>query len=303
MARVKPLFCAWPIGFPVALRRYRGIGLLVVLSILLSGCAGIGGDGVFGSVDQTGGGRYSQRYDAHPDDPPDVSGVPYAVPRVESPSRYGNPRRYTVRGQSYAVMSSSRGYTAEGLASWYGTKFHGHKTSNGEVYDMYKMTAAHKTLPLPTYLKVTNLDNGRTAIVRVNDRGPFHGNRLIDLSYAAASKLGYLHKGTAHVRIEAIDPQRWLEARRRAQRQASGDDDEPVYLQVASLSNPQAAQRLKTRMQQMLNLPVKVMPSYGVKTWYRVRIGPLKDTESIERASQAIADTELGDPLVVRSDS
>jgi rare lipoprotein A len=116
---------------------------------------------------------------------------------------------YTVLGKTYYPMQDSRNYRAEGTASWYGTKFHGQNTANGELYDLYGMSAAHKTLPLPAYVRVTNLANGRSVVLRVNDRGPFYSDRIIDLSYAAAKKLGYAEIGTAHVRVEGIDPQQW----------------------------------------------------------------------------------------------
>ncbi len=144
--------------------------------------------------------------DAAPANPRDVSNVQNAVPRTEAHSRYGNPDSYVVYGKRYHTRKSSQGYKEKGGASWYGTKFHGRRTSSGEPYDMYAMTAAHKTLPLPSYVEVTNLDNGRKVIVRVNDRGPFHDGRIIDMSYAAAVKLGMLGKGTAHVEVRAIDP-------------------------------------------------------------------------------------------------
>ena len=139
--------------------------------------------------------------------PPPVPGaVPDAVPRVEPRSRYGNPPFYEVFGKRYYVLSSSVGYWERGVASWYGPGFHKERTSTGESYDMYGMTAAHKTLPLPAYVRVTNLQNGRSVVVRVNDRGPFVGNRIIDLSYTAAAKLDMLRNGTAMVEIRSIDP-------------------------------------------------------------------------------------------------
>jgi len=133
-------------------------------------------------------------------DPPD------AVPVEEPRSRYGNPESYEVRGVTYHVLETSEGYEAEGTASWYGEEFQGRRTSSGEPYDMYAMTAAHRTLPIPTYVEVTNLENGRTVVVRVNDRGPFHEGRIIDLSYAAAQKLGLVGPGTARVRVRALEP-------------------------------------------------------------------------------------------------
>ena len=141
--------------------------------------------------------------DTVPTDIPDVDRIPEPTPRSESPSRYGN-RSYSVLGKRYQVMESAEGYDEVGIASFYGNKFHGRRTSNLEVYDMYAFTAAHKTLPLPSYARVTNLDNGRSIVVRVNDRGPFHAGRIIDLSYAAAVKLGYRDKGVARVEVKGL---------------------------------------------------------------------------------------------------
>jgi len=167
-------------------RRRSGVGLLLLLLLLLgllSGCSGTG-DKV----------------------PEKLSDIPDAKPKVEPKSKYGNPKSYVVFGRRYYTKASSKGYVERGLASWYGKKFHGRKTSNGERYNMYAMTAAHKSLPLPTYVRVTNLTNRRSTVVRVNDRGPFHGKRIIDLSYSAARKLGMAAKGVAMVEVRAIDP-------------------------------------------------------------------------------------------------
>ena len=138
--------------------------------------------------------------------PPPPESVPDMVPRIEPRSRNGNPPFYEVMGKRYFVLSSSLGYVERGVASWYGPGFHKVRTSTGEPYDMYAMTAAHKTLPLPAYVRVTNLQNGRSIVVRVNDRGPFVGNRIIDLSYTAASKLDMLRNGTAMVEVRSIEP-------------------------------------------------------------------------------------------------
>jgi rare lipoprotein A len=128
------------------------------------------------------------------------------VPVAEPLSLYGNPEEYVVDGVTYRVLETARGYVEEGQASWYGEEFHGRRTSSGEPFDMYAMSAAHRSLPLPTYVRVTNLDNGLGTVVRVNDRGPFHGGRIIDLSWAAASKLGMIGPGTARVRVRALEP-------------------------------------------------------------------------------------------------
>lgn len=137
----------------------------------------------------------------------DVSRIPDAIPMPH----YGPVKAapYTVFGKQYYPIQDARRYQAVGPASWYGTKFHGQATANGETYDLYGMTAAHKTLPLPSYVRVTNLENGKSVILRVNDRGPFYSDRIIDLSFAAAKKLGYAEKGTARVKVEGIDPHEW----------------------------------------------------------------------------------------------
>ncbi|GAB3374293.1 septal ring lytic transglycosylase RlpA family protein [Azotobacter armeniacus] len=137
----------------------------------------------------------------------DVSQIPDAVPTPHNGPVKANP--YTVLGKTYYPMNDGRRYKATGTASWYGTKFHGQATANGEHYDLYGMSAAHKTLPLPSYVRVTNLDNQKSVILRVNDRGPFYSDRIIDLSFAAAKKLGYAETGTARVSVEGIDPDEW----------------------------------------------------------------------------------------------
>lgn len=148
-------------------------------------------------------GRYSQKHDSAPRHVPKNIARQSALPHYE-PYREINSRPYTVLGKRYFPMKSGKGFTQEGIASWYGQKFHGHLTSTGEVYDMYGMTAAHTTLPLPSFVRVTNLTNGKSVVVRVNDRGPFHDNRVIDLSFAAAKKLEYLQTGTAKVKLDVI---------------------------------------------------------------------------------------------------
>jgi rare lipoprotein A len=154
---------------------------------------------------------------AHKDGAPwwdvDVSRIPDATPTLHTGPYKANP--YTVLGKTYFPLQESKTYVASGTASWYGTKFHGQNTANGEVYDLYGMSAAHKTLPLPSYVRVTNLDNNKSVILRVNDRGPFYSDRIIDLSYAAAKKLGYAETGTARVKVEGIDPQQWWAAKGR----------------------------------------------------------------------------------------
>jgi len=170
---------------------------------------------------------------AHKDGAPwwdvDVSRIPDATPTLHTGPYKANP--YTVLGKTYFPLTDSKRYVAQGTASWYGTKFHGQNTANGEVYDLYGMSAAHKTLPLPSYVRVTNLDNNRSVILRVNDRGPFYSDRIIDLSYAAAKKLGYAEIGTARVKVEGIDPQEWWAQRGRPA---------PLMLNEPQVTQPQA---------------------------------------------------------------
>lgn len=156
--------------------------------------------------DYVAGGLYAPHIqDRAPDEIPDVDAIPEPEVKAEPRSRIGN-RSYAVMGKRYEVRDSAEGYVEEGMASFYGSKFHGRKTSNHEVYDMYAFSAAHKTLPLPSYVRVTNLSNGKSVVVRVNDRGPFHAGRIIDLSYAAATKLGFTRQGTARVEVRALTP-------------------------------------------------------------------------------------------------
>jgi len=165
------------------------------LVILLTSCAGLP--------------NHTNRKDGPPLIPKPMLFVKNATPKIEPKSRSGNPKSYVIKGKKYHVKKSDQGHTERGYASWYGTKFHGRKTSSGERYDMFAMTAAHKTLPIPTYVRVKNLRNGKAIIVKVNDRGPFVSGRIIDLSYAAAKKLEIYSNGTDKVEITSIDPQKW----------------------------------------------------------------------------------------------
>ena len=213
----------------------------------------------------------------------DVSRIPEPVPRVEPRSRYGNPESYSVFGRTYRVMDSASGYSERGIASWYGTKFHGKLTSSREPYDMYAFTAAHKTLPLPTFVRVTNLDNGVTLVLRVNDRGPFHANRIIDLSYAAAIRLGIAARGTGLVEVTAIDPAH-PDAAAVARPQTA--TSHRLFVQAGSFASRDNAQRLRERLQEtgFDDLFLDRVLTRG-ELFHRVRIGPL---ESIEQADALI---------------
>ena len=179
--------------------------------------------------------------DSAPKKPTRVDRTEKVIPKVEPKSKYGNPKSYVVFGKRYYTLSTAQGYVEQGIASWYGTKFHGRRTSSGETYDMYAMTAAHKTLPLPTYARVTNKRNGRSIIVRINDRGPFHGNRIIDLSYAAATKLGIVTMGTGLVEVRAIDPRASRIAHENSNKEEKQVTKQTLPKDVVDVSQPPAS--------------------------------------------------------------
>ncbi len=231
--------------------------------------------------------------DSGPSHDVDVSQIENAVPRVDPITIAGNKNPYTINGITYQLLPAAKGYSEEGEASWYGTKFHGRKTSNGETYDMYGMTAAHKTLPIPAYVRVTNLANQRQIIVRVNDRGPFHGGRIIDLSYAGAKKLGYANAGTARVRVEVIDPANFqtnsvslpslsAQVERSKKTQSFGviasERHVEPFLQVGVYRSAHSAQQLQARLALITSFPVSVRRFEAVKSpIYKVWIGPIVD--------------------------
>ena len=220
--------------------------------------------------------------DAAPDKQVDVSNIPNAVPKNEPKSRYGNPESYVVFGKRYYVLDSSKNYIEKGIASWYGTKFHGRRTSSGETYDMYAMTAAHKTLPLPTYVQVKNLNNGKYIIVKVNDRGPFHENRIIDLSYTAAIKLDIIKKGTGLVEVRAIDPIRSTKNSlvNEKKNKTSTNRDISFYIQVGTFGELENAEILKQKLSSLGDDLIKISNIViSGETLYRVRIGPITGTK------------------------
>jgi len=291
------------------MRRTRSVrrrSCAVLALLMLGGCAGpsapvVGGDPLV--------------------DPPGMERRAEPTPRAEPRSRAGNRSPYMVLGKTYHVMPTAAGYRAEGVASWYGRKFHGRRTANGERYDMFAFSAAHRSLPLPTWLRVTNLDNGRSVTVRVNDRGPFHDERIIDLSYAAAKRLGFAAAGTAPVRLEALSPrapgpreaiQTAQAAAAREARDASsggsvagaapaggeaggavGDGgsgaaapvERAYWLQAGVFGDSAAAQRLKHELERVLRdrgaAPVRL--SEAARDRVRVRIGPLADLDEANR--------------------
>ncbi len=270
----------------------RTLSTSVVLLCLLSAC--------------------SASRDSGPSSPVDVSHIPDAVPKHEKRTRAGNPSTYVVLGKRYHVLNSSRGFTQRGIASWYGNKFHGHKTSNGEIYDMYAMTAAHKTLPIPCYVQVTNLNNGKQVTVRVNDRGPFHENRIIDLSYAAARKLGITANGTGLVEIRTVEPgqpatqsasngapsTRTPQANRPAPVAATAKP--LLYLQLGSFIELDNAESLRAQLLiNNVNAAAIQTTTVDRRSIYRVRIGPINTVEEADRLATQISSLGIGVPTIV----
>lgn len=249
-----------------AVRTVKYAGWLNLMVVLLPSCSVI-----------------DSRIDGPPLQPVDITSIPDAVPRYEPRSRYGNPDSYIVNGERYHVLNTSSGYVERGIASWYGTKFQGRRTSSGESYNMYAMTAAHRTLPLPTFVEVRNLNNGNRVIVRVNDRGPFHVNRIIDLSYAAALKLGIVRDGTGLVEIRAIDPGNYRPEIVQA-KSVENTDINSFYLQVGSFSSYDNAVRLRNRLAGLADSLIHISEvKLGDRKIYRVRFGPITDVEIADR--------------------
>src|SRR5690554_1070365 len=270
----------------------------------------------------------------------DVSAIPDAVPTPHFGPVKASP--YTVLGKTYYPINDGRNYKATGTASWYGTKFHGQPTANGEKYDLYGMSAAHKTLPLPSYVSVTNLDNGRKVVLRVNDRGPFYSDRIIDLSFAAAKKLGFAESGTARVKVEGIDPYQWWAERRQPVPQGTAPalaasapapagrvelyspppqqhaaavspaelrsttgvvPERGLYLQVGAFANPDAAELLRARLSETVSVPVFISSVVlNRQVLHRVRLGPIGSSGEAQRVQQSVRLANLGSPQLVRPD-
>jgi rare lipoprotein A len=256
------------------------IVLSIVLAILLASCSHV------------------RKGDGPPSFPVDETRIPNAVPKPEKLSKYNLPV-YRVKGKTYKTLKSSKNFQQVGVASWYGTLFHTRRTSSGEPYNMLAMTAAHKTLPLPTYVEVVNLKNKRKIIVKVNDRGPFKDNRIIDLSYVAAKKLGMIGHGTTMVKVTAIDPYRYqrnlMLAKEKARPTPFKDSihttlakhhtkhhtkhhDKDRYLAIGSFKNRLHATRLKEKLHRELKVPVLITESRSAR--YLVQVGPLHDAKA-----------------------
>jgi len=251
--------------------------LLIVCAVLIQGCSQI--KQVEGVKD--GPGREL-----------DVSSIPDAIPRIEPITVAGNKNPYTVFGKTYHLLPSAEKYRQVGIASWYGTKFHGNPTSNGEIYDMYAMTGAHKTLPIPSYVRVTNLENNRSIVIRINDRGPFHRDRIIDLSYVGALKLGFADQGTARVEVQALRPETkpngqlvdletQIQPQPEARRKIVDLPELPrggVFLQIGAFIERSGAEILKEKIQPLTSLSIEVLQH---KNLFKVKIGPIRNSDRL----------------------
>ncbi len=278
-----------------------GVSMLVVLA-LLAGCRSAPEPPLNQSGERVPAPSRAYSTDGPPDViPPGLENQPDPVPRIEPKSTRGNPETYRVFGKTYRTMKSAEGYYATGLASWYGRKFHGRSTSSGEPYDMLKLTAAHRALPLPTYVRVTNLDNGRSTLVRVNDRGPFHSDRIIDLSFAAAYKLGFADRGTARVRLEVWTPDDAPAPRARANRALAEAPLIPrrFVLQAGAFRSLASADALKASLERLTGSRAYVV-RVSDETIYRVRIGPIESEAEALRLRSLIRDANLGEPMIIR---
>lgn len=264
----------------------RRLHALVAL-LLVAGCAGAPRREPPPAPAEQGGGLYAPHIrDGGPAVPPDLSGVEEPEPRREPRARYGNRSPYTVLGRSYRVIEDPRGHVERGVASWYGEKFHGRATSSMEPYDMYAMTAAHKTLPLPTYARVTNLENGRSVVLRINDRGPFKDDRILDLSYAAAVRLDVHRKGTARVEVRVLDegvPLPAGAAVATAPASAPARIEGPALVQVGSFADKENARALAGRLREARLRDVHLDSARvdGRRVW-RVRLGPFRSADEAQ---------------------
>lgn len=249
--------------------------------------------------------RYEQAQDSGPDQDQSVEKLADAIPRWEPQTIAGNKTPYRVRGKQYDILPSQAGYVAEGTASWYGKKFHGHETANGEIYDMFGMSAAHKTLPIPSYVRVTNLLNQKQVIVRVNDRGPFHGDRLIDVSYAAAKKLGFHQAGTTKVKIEAIvsskngsNSTQPFDALASERVHKAAKLPENTFLQIGAFSEKQKAFAIRQQLASFVKIPVLVVP-HQTRSLYRVRLGPISNHWQLANMRHLLAEHRFNNTQLV----
>lgn len=244
---------------------------------------------------QTGGGSYLEGDGPGTGVPSDIANIPNAVPRAEPLHRYAN-RPYSVLGKNYTPLAETGHYKQRGIASWYGKKFHGQRTSIGEIYDMYGMTAAHTTLPIPSYARVTNLANQKSVIVRINDRGPFLHERIIDLSYTAAAKLGIIGIGQGEVEVESLAANSLSIYKEPVKVSALPPDTSTsgkVYLQLGAFSSQRGAEEFLTSMRTKLRDTGKQLSLSNRNGMTKVRIGPYSSADSARKTAVKL-ESKLG---------
>lgn len=231
----------------------------------------------------------------------DLSKIPNAKPKRLPRSKYGNPNSYVVFGKRYHVLKTARNYKKRGIASWYGTKFQGQPTSSREPYNMLAMTGASPVLPIPCFVRVTNLENGRSVILKINDRGPFAPNRIIDLSYVAAKKLGYANKGTALVQVQTINFKDYSTKRPIIVTQTSPEHPK-LYLQLGAFRELAHAEHLKARVESFVQKPVIIHKGlFHDLPIYRVQIGPLVGVRESDRLLEKLRKFGFNNAMTVIS--
>lgn len=303
---------------------FRVMGLALMVALTQAACSG--------GTERELGEAAHDRYPDPADIPPGIALIPEAEPRHEPVSRYGNPPEYEVFGQRYRTLPTSNGFEEEGLASWYGTRFHGERTSSGEPYDMYAMTAAHKSLPLPSYVEVTNLENDKKVVVRINDRGPFVEGRIIDLSYAAAHRIDMTDAGVARVRIRALvageekqarvagdgngslpgtDSSGETGMRKGVKRETSGSPEvhsngassgSGGYVQVGAYAARDSAEQVRHELSALgfSTVGISELEREEAPRLYRVRIGPLDNGAAVREVTERLRAANRPDYRVVR---
>jgi rare lipoprotein A len=269
-------------------RASRALARLTIgcVLVLFAGCALVGSRAPHGVPGQPAPQPPAPAPAATAPTPGDIAAIPDAVPRIEARGRNGNPPFYSVQGRRYALLPTPEGYVERGVASWYGPGFHGVSTSMGEAYDMYAMTAAHKTLPIPCYARVTNLVNGRSVVVRINDRGPFVANRLIDLSYTAAAKLDMLRAGTAMVEVRVVTPN---DPQSQALTRSTETPPPTLYVQAGAFAVAGNATGLQQRLQQAGLSNTLILPPQPGHHLYRVRLGPVNSVADFDALAARLA--------------
>jgi len=242
--------------------------------------------------------------------PANLDQIADAQPKSEPLHRYAN-RPYQVFGKEYVPLASAQAYRQRGMASWYGKKFHGQRTASGETYDMYAMTAAHTTLPIPSYARVTRVATGRSVIVRINDRGPFHQGRMIDLSYAAALKLGFVHLGSAEVELESIEPGQAETPPQQAaaptpsaaapteQALAAPEQAAAVYVQVGAFSSRDNAENLRSRLEGEFGWLKDTVQVLAIGNLWRLHVGPYRTQDDARSVAERIESQLSIKPLLV----